>query len=160
MWSLLKKGSGECSRFQQSLEDIASGGSLSPAQREHATGCKECAAAVDDWLTSRKFLEALPRQADVAKPWFAPKVMAAIAASESELRRSLDAWMVVPKLASKLAWISALALLLTGTWLMERPMSAPQQPVVTDLAGEPVTESAPLPATNDDMLVSLTEKGQ
>jgi hypothetical protein len=159
MWSLLRKGSGECNRLLESLEE-ASGATLSSVLREHAAGCKECAAAVDDWLASRKLLEALPRQAEVAKPWFAPKVMAAIAARESELRRSLDAWTVVPKLASRLAWVSALALVLTGTWLMERPMSAPQQPVVTDLAGEPVSESAPLPATNDDMLVSLTEKAQ
>jgi hypothetical protein len=160
MWSLLRKGRGECSRFLASLEDVASGAALSLAQSEHAAQCKECATAVDDWLASRKLLEAMPRQAEVAKPWFAPKVMAAIAARESELRRSLDAWTVVPKLASRLAWVSALALLLTGTWLMERPMSAPQQPVVTDLAGEPVTEGAPLPASNDDMLVSLTEKAQ
>jgi anti-sigma factor RsiW len=160
MGSLLKKDSGECSRFLESLEDVASEAALSPALRAHAAGCKECAAAVDEWLASRKLLKAMPRPAEVAKPWFAPKVMAAIAARESELRRSLDAWTVVPKLASKLAWVSALALVLTGTWLMERPMSAPQQPVVTDLAGEPVSESVPLPATNDDMLVSLTEKAQ
>jgi hypothetical protein len=160
MWSLLKKNRGECSGFLESLEESASGAVLSPAQRQHAGRCAACAAAAEEWSASRKLLETLPRQKEVARPWFAPKVMAAIAAREAELRRSLDTWTVVPRLASKLVWVSALALLLTGTWLMEQPVSTPEKPVVTDLAGEPVFETAPLPATNDDVLVSLTEKSQ
>jgi hypothetical protein len=160
MWSLLKKNPGECSRFLDSLEEAAGGAGLSPEQRAHAGACKACAIAAEEWLASQKLLESLPRDPEMSRPWFAPKVMAAIAARESDLRRSLDAWTVVPKLASKLVWVSALALLLAGTWLIERPVYTPQRPVITDLTGEPVTESAPLPATNDDVLVSLTERSQ
>jgi hypothetical protein len=158
MWSLRQKNRGECSRFLESLEQDASRGALSPAEQEHAAGCKACEAAADEWFASRTLLEVLPRQEAVARPWFAPKVMAAIAARESELRRSLDAWTAVPKLAAKLAWVSAVALVLTSTWLIERPVSTPEKPVMTDLAGEPVIDSTPMPATNDDVLVTLTEK--
>jgi len=44
--------------------------------------------------------------------------MAAIVAGESELRRSMDAWTIVPKLARRLSWVSALALVLAvpGCW--------------------------------------------
>jgi hypothetical protein len=102
-------------------------------------------------------LNALPRQAAVG-PWFAPRVMAAIAARESELRRSIDAWTIVPKLARRLTWVSALALVLASTWLLGRPAATPLKPVVTDITGEPVLQTAP-PVNNDEILLSLAEKG-
>jgi hypothetical protein len=160
MWSLLRKNRGECSRFVESIESTAGADALSPALAEHAAWCKDCRAAMDDVLASRALLKALPRQAEVARPWFAPRVMAAIAARESELRRSFDAWTAVPRLAAKLTWVSALALLLTSTWLMGRPAATPVRPALTDLAGEPVIESTPAPVSNDEVLVSLTEKAQ
>jgi hypothetical protein len=159
MWVLLKKNRG-CSRFVESIEGIAGVDALPPALAEHAASCKDCRAAVDELFASRALLKALPRQPETAGPWFAPRVMAAIAARESDLRRSLDAWTAVPKLAAKLTWVSALALLLTSTWLMGRPASTPVRPVLTDLTGEPVIEIAPAPVSNDDVLVSLTEKAQ
>ena len=82
--------------------------------------------------------------------------MAAIAAREAELRQSLDAWSVIPKLALQLTWISALALVLASTWFLQRPATVPSRPA-TDITGEPVQNAAPL--TNDDLLISLAEKG-
>jgi hypothetical protein len=99
----------------------------------------------------------LPRRAEVG-PWFAPRVMAAIAARESELRRSIDAWTIVPKLARRLSWVSALALVLASTWLFGRPASTPSNPVSTDLTGEPAYENT-APVNNDELLLSLAEKG-
>jgi hypothetical protein len=87
--------------------------------------------------------------------WFAPRVMAAIAAREAELRQSFDAWSVIPKFALQLTWISALALMLAGTWFLQRPNLPSRQ--ATDITGEPVQSAAPV--TNDDVLVSLAEKG-
>lgn len=160
MWDLLKTNRGECSRFLDSIEGTASADALSPALAEHAASCKDCRAAADELFASRALLKALPREMEVSRPWFAPRVMAAIAARESELRRSFDAWTAVPRLAAKLTWVSALALLLTSTWLMGRPPATPARPVLTDLTGEPVIESAPAPVSNDEVLVSLTEKAQ
>jgi hypothetical protein len=84
--------------------------------------------------------------------------MAAILARESELRRSIDAWTIVPKLARRLTWISALALVLAGTWFLGRPASMPLKPAATDMTGEPVLDTTP-PLNNDDLLLSLAVKG-
>jgi len=157
MWSLLKKSGSECDRFREELEDAGSWEALPIAQREHVDACPDCEAAADELATSREMLSALPRQG-VAGPWFAPRVMAAIAARESELRRSIDAWTIVPKLALRLTWVSTLALVLASTWLFGRPASIPLKPIATDITGEPVLETAP-PVNNDELLLSLAEKG-
>jgi hypothetical protein len=157
MWNLLKKKSSECERFREELEDVGSWEALPIAQREHVNACPDCEAAADELATSREMLSVLPRQA-AAGPWFAPRVMAAIAAREVELRRSIDAWTIVPKLARRLTWVSALALVLASTWLLGRPASLPLKPVATDITGEPVLENA-APVNNDELLLSLAEQG-
>lgn len=154
MWDGLKKQDDECSRFRDSLEEIASGGA-SREMLEHSAACEDCAAAAEEMLESRELLRALPREASPRMAWFAPRVMAAIAAREAEMRQSLDAWSVIPKLALRLTWISALALMLAGTWFLQRS-TLPTRPA-TDITGEPMQNQAPV--TNDDLLVSLAEQG-
>jgi hypothetical protein len=159
MWSPFKRSGQECSRFRESLERNADVAALSPALREHAAACKDCQAAAEDAFMSGALLKALPSQAETPRPWFAPRVMAAIAAREVELRRSMETWTVVPRLAAKLSWVCALALLLAGTWLYQTPRSTPTKTTLTDLAGDPYLETAPA-TTQDDVLVGLVEKGQ
>ena len=154
MWHFVKKPEDDCSRFRDSLEEIASGG-VSREMLEHSAACEDCAAAAEELLESRELLRALPRESSPAMAWFAPRVMAAIAAREAELRQSFDAWSVIPKFALQLTWISALALTLAGTWFLQRPNLPSRQ--ATDITGEPVQSAAPV--TNDDVLVSLAEKG-
>ena len=153
MWNFLKKNEDDCSRFRESLEEVASGGA-SRELLEHSAACEDCAAAADELLESRELLRALPRESSPSMPWFAPRVMAVIAAREAELRQSFDAWTIIPKFARQLTWISALALTLAGTWFLQRP-NLPTKPA-TDITGEPVQNSTPL--TNDDVLVSLAER--
>jgi hypothetical protein len=153
MWNLTKKEEDDCNRFRDSLEELASGGA-SREMLEHSAACEDCAAAAEEMLESRELLRALPRESSASLPWFAPRVMAAIVAREAELRQSLDAWMVIPKFALQLTWISALALMLAGTWFLQRS-NVPSRPA-TDITGEPVSSG---PMTNDDLLVSLVEKG-
>jgi hypothetical protein len=153
MWKFLKIQEDDCGRFRESLEEVASGGA-SREMLEHSAACEDCAAAAEELLESRELLRALPRESAPAMPWFAPRVMAAIAAREAELRQSFDAWTVIPKFALQLTWISALALMLAGTWFLERP-KLPSRPA-TDITGEPVQNAAPV--TNDDVLVSLAER--
>jgi hypothetical protein len=156
MWNPLKKSNSECDRFRDLLE--ASGeGTLPVTLREHASECPDCETVMDELAASRELLRALPRHAETG-PWFAPRVMAAIKARESELRRSVEAWIIVPKLARRLTWMSALALVLASTWLFGRPASTTLKPVATDITGEPVPEYA-TPISNDDLLLSLAEKG-
>jgi hypothetical protein len=159
MWSLLKKDRENCSQFLESLEEKTRLTVLPSALRGHAATCKDCQAAADEMLASRELLLALPAsQAGKSRPWFAPRVLAAIAAREAELRRSLDTWTAVPKLAARLTWACALALLLASTWLYEKPRPA------TKAGGDATVESlfdAPAASTTqDDILVSLLEKGQ
>jgi hypothetical protein len=154
MWNFMKKQEDECSRFRDSLEEVASGGA-SREMLEHSASCEDCAAAAEELLESRELLRALPRESSTRMAWFAPRVMAAIAAREAELRQSFDAWSAIPKFALRLTWITALALVLAGTWFLQRP-NVPTKPTATDITGEPVQSSAP--TTNDDVLMSLAEK--
>jgi hypothetical protein len=161
MWGLLKRNRKECSEFLEVLEGASSVDAIPPKFAAHIASCAGCRAASEDLTASRSLLVALPRSAETAGPWFAPRVMAAIAARESELRQSVEAWTVLPKLAARLSWISALALALTTTWLVGRPpVSKPTRPVLTDLAGDPVIEVAPAPVNNDEVLVSLGERAR
>jgi len=123
MWNLLRmrKNQGECSRLRDALENVVDVAALSSAQQEHLAACPACQEASSDISTSRIVLRNVPARAPVPGPWFAPRVMAAIAARESELRQSLEAWAAVPRLAARVSWISALALLLASTWLYESP---------------------------------------
>ncbi len=154
MWNFMKKQDDDCSRFRDSLEEVASGGA-SREMLEHSAACEDCAAAAEEMLESRELLRALPRSSATMMPWFAPRVMAVSAAREAELRQSLDAWSAIPKLALRLTWISAIALTLASTWFLQRP-SMPTKPA-TDITGEPMQNTAPV--TNDDLLVSLAEQG-
>jgi hypothetical protein len=156
MWNPVKKSSSACARFRDLLEagDLRT---LPIARREHGAECPECEAAAEELAASRELLKVLPRQPE-AGPWFAPRVMAAIRAREVELRRSVDAWMIVPKLARRLTWLSALALVLASTWLFGGPAATTLKPVATDITGEPVHDYA-APVDNDDLLLSLGEKG-
>jgi hypothetical protein len=157
MWNPLKKSDAECDGLRESLEEIRDGEASPEELRKHASECQDCADAVDELMASRALLSALPRQAG-AGPWFVPRVMAAIAARESELRRSVDTWVIVPKLARRLTWVSALALVLAGTWLFGQPATTSSSPVVTDITGEPAYENT-APVNNDELLLSLAEKG-
>ena len=127
MFNLLrmKKSQNECSRLREALDDSAGDlAALSPAQREHLAACAECQEAADVFIMSRNVMREMPPRVAEPGPWFAPRVMAAIAAREAELRGSLDAWAAVPRLAARLSWVSALALLLASTWLYESPRRA------------------------------------
>jgi hypothetical protein len=152
------KNGSQCERLHASLEEITARDSVPTGLAEHAASCADCRTALDELFASRALLSAVPRHAAAANPWFATRVMAAIAEQEDKLQSSLEPWTVVPRLASRLAWVSAIALLLTSSWLIERPNTAPSRTAGTDLAGEPLIESHPAPANNDEVLFSLTER--
>jgi len=146
MWNPLstKKKSEECRSLRDILENTqieraSEVSSLSGAQQKHLAACSECQQAADDILMTRAILRDMPRHSEVSAPWFAPRVMAAIAAKESELRQSLEAWAAVPRFAVRLTWVSALALLLASTWLYKSPQAAPN--VAQNSASQSTVES-------------------
>ena len=166
MWNPLntRKKSKECRSLRDILENAQREGasevsSLSGAQQKHLAACSECQQAADDILMTRAMLRAMPRHAEVSVPWFAPRVMAAIAAKESELRQSLEAWAAVPRFAARLTWVSALALLLASTWLYKSPQAAPN--VAQNSGSQSTVESlfdSPRSSATDDVLPA--EKAQ
>jgi hypothetical protein len=156
MFNLLgkKKNQEECRRLRDVLENGAKGAALSAAQREHLAACADCQEAADAFYMSRTILRELPSRATVPGPWFAPRVMAAIAAREAELRPSLDAWAAVPRLAARLTWVSALALLLASTWLYQSPRHAQNSGNQNQGTSESLFD-APQSAAPDDVVITM-----
>ena|SRR5579864_642504 len=169
MTNLLSKRRAQCRSIQSQLEDAAGGApgakelsellaAAPSALQEHVPGCASCRAAAENILETRALLTELPSNAAMAGPWFAPRVMAVIAARKAELSRAADTWTFLPKLAVRLTWASVVALLLASGWLYQKPASNSPQPVVTDITGEPVVDTTAPPANDDEVLLSLAER--
>ncbi len=167
MWSLLKKNNEECRKLQDLLEDAAGAHprtksvedlseALSPADRTHIASCESCRGAAQDLVETREIFKGVASSADMARPWFATGVMAAIAARERELAEAVSTWMVVPKFAARLAMVSGAALLVATTWLYEKPVRTPSQQA-SSLAAQESLFDAPPPANQDDVLVPMQE---
>jgi hypothetical protein len=167
MWNLLKKNDEECRKLQDLLEESAaalpeatSAEELSAAwpavQRSHLAACGGCREAAQDLLATREIFKGVGSATEMAKPWFATRVMAAIAAGERELAEAASTWLAVPKFASRLALASGALLLVASTWLYERTLPAANQQASTLAAQESLFEAPP--ATNqDDVLVNVQE---
>jgi predicted anti-sigma-YlaC factor YlaD len=121
---------------------------LSSVQQKHLAACPACQAASADISMTRIVLRDV--RAALPEPWFAPRVMAAIAARESELRQSLEAWAAVPRLAARLTWISGLALLVASTWLYQLPKFTPISG--NESAVESLFDSSQSSASQDDVV--------
>lgn len=139
------------------LEEFLAG--ATPQQRAHVAACDDCHNALEELLTTRLLLSAIPSQADLPRPWFASKVMAAIAARETEVRRLASAWTLVPRLASRLACVSALAILVAGTWLYRNPRSSPPGQPATEASVESIFDASPA-LQQDDLLLNTVEKNR
>jgi predicted anti-sigma-YlaC factor YlaD len=149
----------ESSATADDLVGASEASTLSVTQQEHLAACSECRQAAEDILATRTMLSDMPRHAEGSAPWFAPRVMAAIAVKESELRQSLEAWAAVPRFAARLTWVSALALLLASTWLYKSPQAT--QNVAQNSRNQSAVESlfdSPQSSASDDVLPA--EKNQ
>jgi len=172
--NFLSKGRAECRGFQMQLEDVASAApsakelsellaSSSTALQAHVTTCSDCRMAAENILAARALLAMLPSYATTAGPWFAPRVMAVIAARKADLSRAADTWTFLPKLAARLTWASSIALLLASAWVYQKPPAMPAatttaKSVATDIAGDPVVDPAAPSNADDEFLPSLAEK--
>jgi len=171
MWNLLNSGKDGCNHFQDLIEDVATKNSqvesvekllqaLPAAGRAHFAACPDCRDAAREFLAARKLMGMIPPNAQQPGPWFVTRVMAAIAAREKELSEAARTWLAVPKFASRLALASAVLLLVTSTWLYERPFPAPASASeATSIAAQESLFESPAPAANqDDVLLILEER--
>ena len=134
----------------KSVEELSA--ALPMEEREHLSRCEDCREAVGDLLEARELFQAVGSQGQIQRPWFAARVMAAIAAKEQELTEVTKTWLAVPRFASRLALASAALLVLTSTWIYERPRPAVNPQSTSLEAQESLFESAPA-AHQDDILV-------
>jgi len=132
----------------QSLQEWVS--VLSSEDRAHLHECDECRVALEAWLSFRQSLQAA-KPAAGAPPWFAARVMAAIAAREEE-SRPMAAWIAVPRFAARLTWVCAAALVFAGTWLYEKPPVRHAAPTASTSEGLFVTQ--PPLVSEDEVLVA------
>lgn len=171
MWSLLYGSKKDCLRFLERLEEAArdTHGAVAPEalltllpleQREHATSCENCRSAARDLLAARTMLNTFPAASVAPDAWFAPRVMAAIAAQEREGETGNSIWAAVPRLASRLAGIAAVLLLFTSAWLLQKPANAPARQPATQAAWEGLFDTSPNAANQDDVLVSVLERDE
>jgi hypothetical protein len=167
MWKFLKMKNEECREFQDGLEEFTAArptdGNLqellavmAPAEREHVAACADCREAAQDFVASREILRGMTAAGVEAGPGFAKRVMNVIAARERELANLANAWSEVPRFASRLAWASAIVLLVGSTWLYEKPAPVANHPLTVAASQESLFETAP-PANQDDVLIGLTE---
>jgi hypothetical protein len=173
MWDLLTKQRDECSHFRDVLEDSAAARPrplsvgellevLPQAQRTHFAVCRNCQDAARDLLAAGEVFKGMAPRAEEeeARPWFASRVMAAIAAREKELSEVASAWLAVPKFASRLALASGALLVVASTWLYERPYKVPAKPPTVAATQEYLFEAPQPPMNQDDVLISMAEKNQ
>lgn len=171
MSNLLKQNTDACSELRDHLEAGSGGGAAPPATtleelfsalplplRNHAASCAECGVAAEEFLSVRALLSALPAPAAAPNDWFAPRVMAAIAAREAEVQRKGTSWAAVSMLASRLSLVSAALLLVVSTWIYQRPSKAPARNSSADSAQESLFETSQPQPNQDDILVSLAER--
>ena len=167
MWDLLKKNDEECSRLRDLLEESAAARpdasrveelreAWPSAQRAHMAECAKCREAAQDLFAARVIFAGVASSAEIERPWFASRVMTAIAARQRELSDVASTWLAVPKFASRLALASCALLLVASTWLYKRPLPAPSQQASTLAAQESLFE-APPPVNQDDVLAKLQE---
>ncbi len=161
MWTLLKKSDEQCRKVRDLLEDSAAARpeavsiqelseALSAAGQTHIGACVGCQEAAQDLLGTREIFKGVASNSAMERPWFATRVMAAIAAREA------STWLAVPRFASRLALASGALLLVASTWLYERPFSAPSQQARNLAAQESLFEVPPT-VNQDDVLVPAQE---
>jgi hypothetical protein len=163
----LLKNDKECGKLRDLLDESATARpdaisveqlsqDWSAAEHAHIAACENCLEAAKDLLATREIFKGVTSDAVTERPWFAARVMAAIAARERELTEAASTWLAVPKFASRLAMASGALLLVATTWLYERPLSTPSQQAATLAAQESLFEGPPT-MNQDDMLVPVQE---
>jgi hypothetical protein len=162
MWNLLKSSKEECTRLGDKVEEAAAKladplsvknvrEALTAEERKHIEACQDCQEAVQELLAAKELFQGVARSSQEARPWFAARVMAAIAARERELAERVTAWTEFPRFASRLTWVAIIVLLASTTWFYDSVVRTPSHPA--NGSQESIFE-APQQTTPDDILIS------
>jgi hypothetical protein len=96
---------------------------LPEQMRKHIYSCERCRVFADDLLEARAMFEERKFGAQPG-PYFLARVMASIEDREQQLERSAQTWAAVPRLASRLAVLASLGLLLAASWVYQMPKNS------------------------------------
>lgn len=159
----LSQEKGNCESFRNLLEALPSGegqqlrsveewrAELPEAEARHLGSCPKCLQALEELVETRETLAGFA--APEPGPWFKARVMAAIAAKEREEETMDGVWISVRRLAPRMVALSALLLVLGGSWAVQQRSSE----VANGKGGDIVFDATVSPALYDDGPVSATE---
>ena len=162
MWKRLMRNKQECTSLRDAVEQAAARQShaasvenladeLTAEERKHMETCEDCREAVRELFRAKALFQGAARFSQEERPWFAARVMAAIAARERELAARVTPWTEFPRFASRLTWVAAAVLLASTTWFYESVLRTPSYPL--NGPQESIFE-APQQSVSDDILIS------
>ena len=157
------KGNENCRKFREAVEEAAARfedavsvesliALLREEQRGHVAACADCREAANDLVEVKALFDGAGSFDGEERPWFAARVMAAIASQERELAERVSAWTEFPRFASRLTWVAGILLLAGTTWFYEAVVRAPSYAP----SGQESIFEAPQQSAPDDVLVSMT----
>ena len=164
MGNPLNRDEQNCRSFLDALEELPTSGGLlksaedwraelPEAEDVHAGGCEACRTALEEFAETRNTLAGTVGQKP--GPWFATRVMAAINAREQEEEARDGVWISVRRLAPRLVALSALLLVLGGSWALELRKSEGMN--AERRSGDMVFDSSVTPTWYDDGLGTTSE---
>jgi anti-sigma factor RsiW len=158
MGNRLNRGKENCRRFLDALEELPVSGTrkraddwraeLTEADEVHAGRCEACLTALEEFAETRNALVGIAVQEP--GPWFTARVMAAIASREREEEAQDGVWISVRRLAPRLVALSALLLVLGGSWAFEQRKTDGSN--AERRSGDMVFDSSVAPTWYDDGL--------
>jgi len=163
MGNLFQRESKACRSFRDALQELPlKGGAQIGAEEwlaelpredaEHAGSCDACQEALEEFAETRQALAGMPLRE--AGPWFMARVMAAIAAQEKE-EEADGVWISVRRLAPRLVAVSALLLVVGGSWAMQQTRK--DAAALERRNGDIVFDSSAAPTWYDDGMSTLYE---
>jgi len=164
MGNLFPEDNKDCGNFREALDELPVKGDgrlsvnewreeLPAAEALHAERCEACREALEDFAEMRQALAGI--KAPEAGPWFTARVMAAIAARAKEEEEADGVWISVRRLAPRLVLVSALLLVVGGSWAVQqtrRDVAAAE-----GRSGDLVSDSPVVPTSYDDGMGTLNE---
>jgi hypothetical protein len=163
MWNWLKAQKKGCGAAQSRMQDLLNGWAgtdaaecLAAAEeelREHLDACQDCRGGMEKFLEARRVLrQTVAATADPGAAFTRRIMLGVNAAAEQQSAAAANPWLAVPALASRMAWVCALALLLAAAWMHE---SRADGPAARSTASGEMTLVSDSPAESEEVLISV-----